>query len=208
MTEKKYLTLKQAQAVADDLAAVEEAVKERGPAAEWAGRCHEMSLAVLRTGLFGPGRVARGGAQGIMSQHSWITLGDPYDRRSVVVDPTYIPATTGEAGILVTVNMRRHWPQGGAGDIWADSGPPPAPTGKVVELEGFDELSPAARRFLEACGYPLDYRGWSHLVHGPVRGWPAGEIITAMCATRDLKVVTPIDIVGMTTELNPNGLYW
>jgi hypothetical protein len=54
----------------------------------------------------------------------------------------------------------------------------------------------------------LDIRGWHVLAHSPVRGWPAAEIIGAMYDTPRLKMIPPIDIVGMLTDKNPNGLYW
>jgi len=183
------------------------------PASEWGGRCHEISLRVLRTGLLGEGRVARGSARGVTSQHSWIVLGDeplpdPYSEESVIADPTIFAYERRQPYVLVKQNlMHTHWPHG-AGDIWTQGGPPPDPAGKRVELEGYEGLSGMAKAFLELCGYPLDYKGWAHLVHGPVQGWPAGEIVTAMCATKELAVITPIDITGMTTELNPKELYW
>jgi hypothetical protein len=196
---------------AGGLTALEEAVGS--PAATWGGRCHEISLAVLKSGLLGPGRVARGTARGVTSQHSWIVLGDaerpdPYSEKSVIADPTIFSYEGRDPYVLVKQNlMHAHWPHG-AGDIWTHGGLPPEPTGKLIELEGYEDLPEMAKRFLELCGYPLDYRGWAHLVHGPVQGWPAGEVITAMCATRELAVITPIDIIGMTTELNPKELYW
>ncbi len=196
---------------AGGLPALEEAVGI--PAAQWGSRCHEISLAVLKSGLLGPGRVARGTARGVTSQHSWIILGDeplpsPYSEESVIADPTIFHYERRDPYVLVKQNlMHTHWPHG-AGDIWTQGGPPPEPTGKLIELDGYEGLSGLARSFLELCGYPLDYRGWAHLVHGPVQGWPCGEIVTAMCATKELAVVTPIDVIGMTTELNPKGLYW
>jgi hypothetical protein len=196
---------------AGGLPALEEAVGI--PAAQWGGNCHSISLKIIKSGLLGPGRVARDSARAVTGQHSWIILGDaehpdPYSEESVIADPTIFHYEGRDPYVLVKQNlMHTHWPQG-TGDIWTSGGPPPGPTGKLIELEGYADLSDLARSFLELCGYPLDYWGWAYLVHGPVQGWPAGEIITAMCATKELAVVTPIDIVGMTTELNPKGLYW
>ena len=185
------------------------------PVERWGGNCHSVSLAIVRSGVLGGGRVARGTAYGVTGQHSWIVLGDaerpdPYADDSVIVDPTVFHYEGRSPYILVKRNdMTRHHPHG-AGSIWTMGGPPPEPTGKLIELdeESYGWLSVGARAFLEVCGYPLDYRGWAHLVHGPVQGWPCGEIVTAMCATKELAVVTPIDIIGMTTDLNPKGFYW
>jgi hypothetical protein len=184
------------------------------PADHWGGRCHEISLRVVRTGLLGPARVARGSALRVFSQHSWIVLGegerpDPYDTASVIADPTIFHYQDREPYVLVTRNaMKTHFPHG-MGSIWGpEGGPPPEPAGKRIGLNGYESLSDVAKTFLEICGYPLDYRGWAHLVHGPVQGWPAGEIVTAMCATTELAAVTPIDVIGMTTDLNPQELYW
>jgi len=207
----KPRTVQERLDAAGGLPALEEAVGI--PAAQWSGRCHEISLAVLKSGLLGSGRVARGTARGVTSQHSWIILGDEplpsvYSEESVIADPTIFSYERRDPYVLVKQNlMHTHWPHG-AGDIWTQGGPPPEPTGKLIELEGYEGLSELARSFLELCGYPLDYRGWAHLVHGPAEGWPCGEIVTAMCATKELAVVTPIDVIGMTTELNPKGLYW
>ena len=55
----------------------------------WANQCHGVSLALLRTGEFGPGRIARGTCKYIVGQHSWIVLGpDCYDENATIVDPT------------------------------------------------------------------------------------------------------------------------
>ncbi len=53
---------------------------------------------------------------------------------------------------------------------------------------------------------PLDRRGWATLAHAPVEGWPAGEILGAMCDS-GMEAVVPIDIIGMLTDRNPSGLY-
>jgi hypothetical protein len=44
--------------------------------------------------------------------------------------------------------------------------------------------------------------------HAPVLGWPAGEIIEAVCDTPGLgEVIVPVDRIGMLTDRNPDGLY-
>lgn len=53
-------------------------------------RCHEASLALVRSGVLPEGaRVARGSCPGVGGQHSWVVLGgDCYDRKAQVIDPT------------------------------------------------------------------------------------------------------------------------
>lgn len=69
-------------------------------------------------------------------------------------------------------------------------------------------MSKLAREFLEmAAPQGLDRDGWHALAHAPVLGWPSDEIIAAMYRTPALKLLPPIDIVGMATDLNPGGLY-
>lgn len=59
------------------------------PSSKWSGRCHEISLAILRAGLVPGGRVARGWCKGVPSQHSWIAAsGDCYGRDAPIIDPT------------------------------------------------------------------------------------------------------------------------
>lgn len=200
-----YLTLAEASTITKDLAAVEQAIGE--PAVNWGNRCHEISLKVLRTRLFGPGRVARGMAISVIGQHSWIVLGaDCYDPGAVLVDPTIGPLH-GEPVINVGLNdLVSHAPHG-LGSIWQYGRPAPA-TGPVIELPGFGSLSGAAREFLELAGYPFDYQGWCALASSPVQDWPAAEILTAVYQMPALKMTPPIDHVGMLTGINPKELYW
>ena len=200
----KYLTFKEALAIARDVTALESAVGS--PASTWGNRCHEISLAVLRTGLFGPGRVARGTSQHITSQHSWIVLdADCFAKNAVIVDPTLWFHVGPAPHITVTRNYRHHMPHGGS-SIWT-YGRPASPTGDVIQLSGGDLLSPEARKFLTLLG-PLDWRGWAQLSAGPLLGWPAAEILNAMQNTPALRAVAPIDAIGMMTDLNPSDLYW
>lgn len=210
----KGMSKAQARLVAADLPAIEEALKERGPASTWGGRCHEISLALLRTGLFGPGRVARGWAEDVTGQHSWIVLGDDvYSPNAVVVDPTRWGYGKGEHTPVVEVsrNLLLHHPHG-EGNIFAYGAPDSheegyVPEGKLIELPNYAELSPIARQFLDMCGYPMDRKNWAFLAHAPMGGWPSGEIISAMCEVPELAVIVPIDVVGHVTDRNPNGLY-
>lgn len=169
---------------------------------QWAGRCHEASLRVVKT--TGVGRVARGVARGVPSQHSWITLGDPYDEEAAIIDPTLWSYDGGVTGVWRgTLADGRHVPHG-AGSIWEWGRPSPG-DGPVITLPT-DGLSREAQAFLRMLG-PLDMEGWSVLAHAPVGGWPAGEIIAAMYGVDRLSQHIPIDIVGMVTDLNPSGLY-
>lgn len=194
------------QIAANRLPDIEEAIGI--PAAHWGGRCHEISLQILRTGMFGAGRVARGTAEHVPGQHSWIILGhDCFSEKAIIVDPTWWFYRGDERpAIWVGYNNRRsHYPHGGT-SIWS-YGRPQEPTGPVIELAGYDELSYEAKRFLRLLGQ-LDWRGWAQLSGGPLLGWPAGEIIAAIYRTPSIMAAPPIDAVGMTTDLNPRNLYW
>ncbi len=184
--------------------AVIESLAGKGPVTGWENRCHEISLAVLRTGLFGRGRVARGFHSLVRGQHSWIVLGDDcYDPDATLVDPT-ITACDGE--IYVGLNGDDgHRPHGGGSCFDADM--PSGHGGPVIALTPVTPLSPAAARFLCMLG-PLDLRGWGEVAHMPVRDWPAAEIITAMLDTPGLGALIPVDIAGMVTDRNPGNLYW
>lgn len=176
------------------------------PFPEWARRCHEISLALVRTGHFGRCRVARGGCENVSSQHSWIVLGnDPYDPDAIVVDPTLWSYDPAVQGILVTANLTRHCPHG-LGSCFAA----PIPGhygGESIDLTPDVPLSEDALDFLDLLG-SLDLRGWGEVAHLPVQNWPAAEILTAMCDTPGLGVLVPIDVRGMITDTNPGSYYW
>lgn len=203
------MTLTEAKAVAKNLPPIEDAV---GSEAEtWGGRCHEISLAVLRTGLFGPGRVTRGVAEGVGSQHSWITLGkDVYDYSAVIVDPTIWHYQKLEVPkILVTRRGLHHTPHG-SGSIWAYGRPEPAKPGQEIELSPdlVEKMSQAAQHFLKMVG-PLDRIGWMRLASGPMQGWPSDEILAAIWAEPALgQTIAPVDHTGHVTDINPGGMYW
>jgi hypothetical protein len=196
------LTLTQAREAASDPARLGKLIGT--PPEDWANRCHDVSLRLLRTGEFGEGRVARGTAKGIIGQHSWIVLGDDvYDEDAVIVDPTITPTTTGESLIVADkarcLSNRPH----GTGRIW-DWGRPWPHSANYIELAV--PLSGEAKAFMSMVG-PLDLLGWMQLANAPVQGWPAKEILTAMMATPGLEAAAPIDHVGHVTDLNPKGLY-
>lgn len=187
----------------------EEMIQALGGSLEpWYHQCHAASLRLVNSGVFGDifVRVARGTADGVPGQHSWIVVGrDCYNPAAPVVDATLWSYVDSVAGIWIGKARERHHTPHGAGSIW-DWGRPGSPTGPVIELRPRTPLSRAAQRFLDLLG-PLDYQGWSVLAHAPVQGWPAGEIYEAMSFTPGLKSLVPIDRVGMLTDLNPGGLY-
>lgn len=177
--------------------------------------CHNASLRIVRTGVFGPARVARGMASGMFSQHSWIVAGeadlltgrpDPYDASAVIVDPTLWSYQGVKPYVHFGKNsMKTHVPHG-SGSIWAHGHPENCDPAAAVELDWKEPPSKVAQAFIEALG-PLDKRGWVELAHYPVQGGPSGEFITAIADTFG-EVQVPVDILGMTTGRNPGGLYW
>jgi hypothetical protein len=173
-------------------------------------QCHAVSLAIVRSGQLGKGaRVARGTCLGLASQHSWVTVGDPYDPGSPIVDATlwsYRPDVQGcWNGTLADLLHVPH----GAGTPAEEDFPRSVSggvTGEVL-LKPSRPLSRAAHEFLAGIG-PLDIQGWFRMAHLPVQGWPSAEIIRAMYDTPVLRAFVPIDIVGMVTDVNPGGLYF
>lgn len=173
-------------------------------------RCHEISLAMVRSGILPPARVARGWCKGVIGQHSWIVVGkDPYRPGLPIIDCTLWSYDDSITDVWVGVTRERggrHLPHGGNGDIWS-AGRPVSGGGAPIALTPSEPLSVAAKAFLGMFG-PLDRQGWATLANSPVRGWPAAEIIAAMDDTEELKVLVPIDILGMLTDRNPGELYF
>ncbi len=178
-----------------------------GPWPSWARQCHALSLGIVTSGLLrGPARVARGAASRVHGQHSWIVLGeDCYDPRAQILDPTLWSYDAARSPLLLHTDASHgtHRPHG-AGFIF-DHGKPASHGGEPIDIDRAG-LSRLGRRFLDLLG-PLDVHGWYDLLHSPVGGWPAGEIIAASYRDKRLRALIPIDIVGMTTDLNPGGLY-
>lgn len=183
-----------------------EAVIHR-PFADWAHDCHSVCLAILNAGFVPGGRIARGSCRGVFGQHSWIVDGpDVYDRDARIVDPTLWSYRDDVDGIVVAHpdDKYQHRPMG-SGIIW-QYGRPPYAIEDPVELTPPDGgWSRDAEQFLKILG-PLDHAGWRALFRSPVGGWPAGEIIRQAYLTGWAAFI-PIDIVGMTTDLNPFELY-
>lgn len=177
-----------------------------GPLEKWHHQCHAASLAVVRSGL--ANRVARGTCLGVGGQHSWAVAGsDCYADDARIIDPTLWSYSGEEPAVLVCSARRGMHKPSGKGSIWSWGRPAPAaPGAKVVTLspKARARLSLEARRFLSMVE-PLDRRGWDILASAPVEGWPAGEILEAMNATRALAQVIPIDRLGMLTDLNPGA---
>lgn len=174
----------------------------RDPKNVW-HNCHGVSLAIVESGFYPGARVARGWATGVGSQHSWVVVGDPYDLDAYILDATlwsYDPTVPDVwQGSLRDGIHRPH----GMGHFMTGTAPNHH-GGETIHLTVEDAK---AQRFLRTIGAPFDYRGWAEVAHLPVQGWPAGEVFAAMQAHPKLAGLVPIDIVGMTTDLNPGGLY-
>ena len=173
---------------------------------QWAKNCHACSLAIVRTGLLPIGtRVARGFHPKVGSQHSWVVIGNPYNRKSIILDGTLWSYTNEEPKLLVGRHPdMKHTPHG-YGSIW-QFGRPPYPIKEVIKLP---RLSKEAEDFLKlAAPKGLDMRGWMALANSPVLDWPAAEIIGAMYDNAALRPLIPVDIVGMLTDKNPGNLYF
>lgn len=191
----------------DDL---EGAICEREPSyyrdhKDWARDCHSVSLEIVRSGLFKQARVARGACLGVGGQHSWVSLGDPYDDLAPLLDATlwsYDP--TKPVLWKGTMADGLHQPKGYG---WVYDGRRPRPGGgPEIQLAAAATLSAEAQEWLTRFG-PLDIAGWAQVASLPVGGWPAREIIEAMLDTPGLGALVPIDIAGMLTDRNPGGLY-
>jgi hypothetical protein len=179
---------------------------------KWAKQCHAASLALVRTGLLGPeARVARGRHVAIMSQHSWVVIGDPYCRSSKIIDPTlaswvgkkpeitihqhgnpgYFPKGGGQINMTELILALRNW----------------SAAGTAIHLAV--GTSAKAREFIKHITPPrgMTLHCWGVLASSPVGGWPAKEIISAMLDHDRLKALVPIDVEGMLTDRNPGELY-
>lgn len=176
------------------------------PLDRWAHQCHAASLKLVKHGYLDVCRVARGSCVGVGGQHSWVVLGDDcYDERAIIIDPTLWSYDERAQGIWIGSQLDGLHTPHGKGSIWK-WGRPNDPTGPVMELTPRKPFSESAKNFLDLLG-PLDKEGWAMLAHAPVQFWPAGEILDAIWHTEGLGAYVPIDIIGMATDINPNGLY-
>lgn len=173
---------------------------------DWAHQCHSVSLEIVRSDLFTLARVARGSCRGVTGQHSWVVLGDDcYDPYAPILDATLWSYQPSQPVIWRgRLASGLHHPHG-EGSIY-QWGRPAAGDGEPVTLAPSRPLSAEAQQFLAELG-PLDPRGWAHLCHAPVEGWPSREIVEAILDTPGLRALVPIDIAGMLTDRNPGGLY-
>ena len=176
-----------------------------GPLKDYSKDCHRASLAVVKTKLFPKARVARGIAKGVGGQHSWVVIGDPYDVKATIIDPTLWSYRTDVKGIYVGNQQKYQHSPHGAG-FFLQGNFPQRGSGKTIPLTG---LSSAAKQFLKDVGLEdLDAQGWMMVANLPVQGWPAAEIIGALYKNNTTKAFVPVDRVGMLTDLNPGGLYF
>lgn len=193
------------------------------PPDRWLNNCHGISLAVVQSGILAdPGpdcRVVRGFASGygIGSQHSWISLGDPWRPETIYVDVTahrwgrvdgivVVPAA--DAYLGSQMGDRGHTAFGYLPGSIFEYGRPAAPGPDEDAYALTDLPSSDAALFAEILG-PLTAYGWSSLFGFPKRGWPYREILTAAVEQIPrVEVLTPIDLVGHGTDRNPSGLYW
>jgi hypothetical protein len=179
------------------------------PLDEWAFQCHAASTKLVKSGVLGRSRVARGSCEGVGGQHSWAVLGDDcYDLTATIVDPTRWSYDRYVTGVWVGDGQESYKPHG-HGSIWRWGRPEKASYSDEFKLTPSKPWSQAAQDFLALLG-PLDLNGWITLAHAPVGGWPSAEIIDAMCETENpsvpgstLQGYVPIDIVGMLTDRLP-----
>ena len=208
------------------LPTIEEAADLIGwPTSRWHGNCHAVSLAIIQSGALGtPGptcRIARGAAAGygIISQHSWIALGSPYAPATRFVD--YTAWAWGQVDGIIDTFAADEWLRHVAGgDRWhlphsydqrnimqvgRPAAPGPGDTPWRLDRTG---LSADAVWFLDLLG-DLTVEGWASLCGFPQGGWPHAEIVDRIIETVPrAAVLVPIDIRGMATDRNPEGIYW
>lgn len=178
-----------------------ELILEPGGHMAYFHHCHGASVAIVGSGkLEGRARVARGRCEGVGGQHSWVVLSDDvYDEDAYIVDPTLWSYRDDVDGIYIGPADRFGHTPHGAGSIWTYD-KPDLPSGPVIPCPG--DLSEDAALFLSmAAPLGLDRAGWGVLLHSPVGGWPAAEIITAAHADRQLAAMVPVDILGHLTEV-------
>jgi hypothetical protein len=178
------------------------------PKKQWARQCHSVSLAIVQSGLLGRSRVARGFAQGVASQHSWVVCGDDcYDASATIIDATlwsyvaYVPVVWHG-----TLNDGIHIPHG---MYPIDMSQFPAGVGNLIKLNrnaGFTLAGKAWMRRFANKGLCANQWHWLASRAGCI-GWPAGDIYQAMYRTRAVSALIPVDRVGMLTRINPGGLY-
>ena len=189
----------------------------------WFHQCHAASIQIVESGLFPGARVARGDADGVGGQHSWVVLNsdvgpayaDCYDHDARILDATLWSYDGDVKGIWRGRNINRHVPKG-FGGYMSGNLPTMADHGdRTMVWEGAEKLGYQARGFLLDLGFITygDRRaastavGWMKLANLPVFGWPAEEILDTMADDPRLAAFIPVDVLGMLTLRNPGGLY-
>lgn len=174
-----------------------------------AHNCHAVSHAIVKAGLFERARVARGYAVGVTGQHSWVVadygVDGVYDSGAMIIDATLWSYDENVTRVWQgTYRDNVHRPHGWGSAF--EAAYPHSHGGREIRLTVNFPMSQEARNFLGELG-PLDYAGWQMVANLPVFGWPAAEVIRAMCETKAVSVLVPVDIEGHLTDRNPGGLY-
>lgn len=175
------------------------------PMKQWHHRCHEASIALVLSGKIKGLRVARGVCRVVGGQHSWCVIGDPYDEKAVILDPTLWSYTNIAPEVFVGDRKRWGHKPFGTGNIFTWGRPPEVPERKAYRIKPpKGGWSPAARVFFQVLGH-IDLEGWRVLAHAPVQGWPAEEVLRAMSRhSEELRMAIPVDIRGMLLDEVPD----
>ncbi len=183
----------------------EQILTEMGGLEPWAKNCHMASLSLVKSDIAPDhARVARGWCKGIVCQHSWVALGDPYDPATEVIDLTRWSWLGEDPYIYRGHPVPDTYTPHGYGEIW-DVGRPVSNGGEPIHLSG---LLTEARDFLDFVDPDgLDVQAWHALLNSPIGGWPAREIIDRAYRHHQLMPLIPIDVAGMLTDVNPAGVY-
>jgi len=180
-------------------------VKAIGGLEQWRNRCHEASLAIVRTGMLGKNaRVARGTHARVPGQHSWVCRGNPYWQVTTIIDPTLWSHTGYHPYLNIAFGGMDYQPKGAGNIDWRI---------RISRIEDRIDLdvdwSLDAWNFLKTIAPDgLDRYGWNLLANQPVMGWASKEIIGAMYRDDRTRALIPIDVVGMLLDENPGNLYW
>jgi hypothetical protein len=193
--------------------AIESAI---GPLDKWAHQCHAASLALVRSGVLqdhigGTWRVARGVCKGVGGQHSWTVQGDVYDRTALIVDITLWSYDAEQDRVWVgTMGEDKLHRPFGDNDIWAAGCPLPGDGPDMpLDLPPGHRGSPFYNMLRDHVAY-TDRAFWMRLWSSNcMLGWPAAELLETFLDTYpDCAGLVPVDIIGMLTDRNPDGLYW
>ena len=190
-------------------AEVEEAI---GPLDAWAMQCHAASVALINSDLFSDRfrRVARGTAQGVFGQHSWVVLGeDCYNPNAIIVDVTLWSYDPKQPRVLIDrAKNLSHLPHG-SNSIWDAGCPIPGDDEDMpLDLPFMHKAEPFYRMVREKVGR-TDRRFWMSLwSSNAMLGFNASALLEAFLDRYpDQAAIVPIDIIGMLTDRNPSGLY-